>query len=284
MVWLILTGLLLGALGAGELAIRFAGLTGFPLFAGSGPDYRMKADQAGRFRRRNVWRYDRFGQRTDQDVPDLSGLCVVVGDSVVDGGNHVSQAETLAAQLGALVPEPVYPVGCHGWSLANELAVLRSLPGWDRAARLVFVLNTGDFDAVGTPASGFSFPARRPVLALPWLVLRKLYRTPAVGRMLGWRPPPRFDPAVRAAILAQFAEAMALYDGPVALVRYPRIGEDPAQEAFYANLAEAAGQSRTRLIDLAGRGDWGNDCYLDHIHPNSQGIRVLAHAIAQGVY
>lgn len=284
MVWLILTGLLPCALAAGELAVRMAGLADFPLFAADSGGYRMKADQAGTFRRRNAWRYDRFGQRTDRDVASLAGSCVVVGDSVVDGGNHVSQDETLAVQLGALLAEPVYPVGCHGWSLANELAVLRRLPGWNEAARLVFVLNTGDFDAVGTAESGFSFPQRRPLLVLPWLVLRKLYRNSAVGRLLGWRPPPRFDQAVRAAILADFAAAMAAYKGPVALLRYPRAGEDPTEEAFYTELAKAAGPARTRLIDLAGRHDWGKNCYLDHIHPNSLGIRVLAHAIAEGVY
>ena len=275
---------MLGVLGAAEAAIRLTGLSGFPLFAAHPDSYRMKAGQAGIFRRRNAWRYDRFGQRTDHVLDSLAGCAVLIGDSVVDGGNHVDQAETMAAQLAALTGRTVYPVGCHGWSLANELAVLRSLPDWREAERLIFVLNTGDFDAIGSAPSPLSFPTRYPPLFLPWLIARKLYRSPAFGRLIGRKPPIRFVPAVRAAILADFAATMAEYAGPVVLLRFPKIDEDPSLEPFYDELLAAAGPHRSRLIELAGRPDWGSDCYLDFIHPNRRGIGVAALAIAEGAF
>lgn len=264
-----------------ELAIRLSGVSGFPLFCKDAQGYRMMPLQQGTFLRRYGWRYDRFGMRDNRDIKSLAGYSLIIGDSVVEGGNRVDQSQTLIAQLRALTDQPVYAAACHGWSLGNELAVLQRLPRWDQARRLIFVLNTGDFDTIETAPTQHSFPTRYPVLFTLWLVKRKLYRDPRFGRLLGWRPPQRFNPAVREAVLAEFSRVLASFAGDVLLVRYPQLGEDPVAEPYFGQLIAAAGSHRTTLLDLAGRADWGPDCYLDHIHPNPRGISVLARCIAE---
>lgn len=267
-----------------ELALRASGIGAFPLYArGCAAGYRMKPLQSGRFRNRNTWVYDRHGMRSQLDPESLGGLTVVIGDSVVDGGVHVDQGQTLASQLSELLHEPAYPVACQGWSLGNALAGWRSLPGWKQAGRLILVLNTGDFDSVGAASSEWSFPTRRPVLLTPWLVARKAYRSPRIGRLLGNNPPPCRNPAIRARILDEFGQAMREFQGKVILVRYPQRGEDPAAEPFYDQLLAVLGAERTRLVNLVDRSDWGPRCYLDHIHPGPEGLTVLAAAIAAEV-
>jgi hypothetical protein len=99
--------------------------------------------------------------------------------------------------------------------------------------------------------------------------------------VLGRRSLPQFDPALRPAILAEFAGMVSTYAGPVLIIRYPRRGENPAREPFFGELVEASGQARTRLLNICGHPDWNDACYRDHIHPNSRGVRVLAEAIAK---
>jgi hypothetical protein len=285
-VWAIILVVLVAALtlAVTEWSLRASGIAAFPLYRRGCPaGYRMKPDQSGRFRNRIDWAYDRHGMRSSLAPDSLAGLTVLLGDSVVDGGVHVDQSETLAARLTEKLGEPVYPVACHGWSLGNALAGWRNLPGWDRTARLILVVNTGDFDSMGTASSEWSFPTRRPLLLLPWLVARTVYRSPAIGRLLGHRPPPRYDPAFRLGLLEEFSQAMDQFNGQVILVRYPIKDEDPTGEQFYDQLCAVTGTVRGRLIDLAGRPDWGRHCYLDHVHPGPMGLSVLATAIAAEV-
>lgn len=274
--------LALAAVLLAELAFRLSGASGFPLFHKDAQGYRMMPLQQGAFLRRFGWRYDRHGMRDDRDLASLAGYSLIIGDSVVEGGNRVDQSQTLIAQLRALTDQPVYAAACHGWSLGNELAVLQSLPQWDQAHRLIFVLNTGDFDTIETAPTQLSFPTRYPMLFTLWLVKRKLYRDPRFGRLLGWRAPQRFNSAVREAVLAEFSRALASFAGDVVLVRYPQRGEDPADEPYYGQLMVAAGSHRTTLLDLKSRDEWNEFCYLDHIHPNPRGIKVLAQCIAEG--
>lgn len=265
-----------------ELAIRLCGVSCFPLFRKDAQGYRMMPLQQGKFLRKFNWRYDRFGMRDDRELDSLAGYTLIVGDSVVEGGNRVDQDDTLIAQLRGLTDQPLYAAACHGWSLGNELAVLQSLPGWEQARRLVFVLNTGDFDTIETAPTQLSFPTRYPALFSLWLLGRKLYRDPRFGQLVGWRPPQRFNSALREQVLADFAQVLARFEGDVVVLRYPQRGEDPGSEPHYGQLIAAAGSHRTRLLDLAGRADWGDACYLDHIHPNPRGIKVLAQCIAEG--
>jgi hypothetical protein len=265
-----------------ELAIRFCGVSGFPLFRKDAQGYRMMPLQQGKFLRKFNWRYDRFGMRDDRELDSLAGYILIVGDSVVEGGNRVDQDDTLIAQLRCLTDQSLYAAACHGWSLGNELAVLQSLPGWEQARRLVFVLNTGDFDTIEPAPTQLSFPTRYPALFSLWLLGRKLYRDPRFGQLVGWRPPQRFNSALREQVLADFAQVLARFEGDVVVLRYPQRGEDPGSEPYYGQLIAAAGSHRTRLLDLAGRADWGDACYLDHIHPNPRGIKVLAQCIAEG--
>ena len=274
MIWLALAALAVLAYVAIEVWLRRHGFIDVPLFRfDDHGTYRAAPDQSGRFLGRYEWRYDRRGMRFDGEAANLAGATILVGDSVVEGGNRVGQAQTLPALLASQLDETVYPVAARGWALANALAALVAMPRWEQAKRLIFVVNSGDFETLGAMPDRFMFPRRRPFLALPWLVARQ------VGRRMFRSPPDPHRPELHAQAIADFAAIAARFGGPVTIVRYPMKGECGPGNPRFAELHAAAPGST--LLDLNSDPEWGDDCYLDHIHPSPKGLMVLARFIGQ---
>src|SRR3974390_1342025 len=120
-----------------DLVLRRKGLGQFPLFAfDANCLYRMKPSPRGCFLNRYNWAYDANGMRHDGKLADFADATLLLGDSVVDGGAYLSQAQTMAARGSTACGETVYPIACTGWTLANALNALESIPGWQRAKRL----------------------------------------------------------------------------------------------------------------------------------------------------
>jgi len=272
-----------------ELWLRRMGAGTFPLYERTADgNYRMRSDQTGVFLRRHAWRYDANGMRNDRVPPGLGGTTLLVGDSVVDGGLRIGQAETLGSVAARISGESFYTVACHGWALANSLAALKAVPGWADAERLVFVINSGDLDLVTRMAGELSFPSRRPRWLTLWLARRQAFRQ--FGGLLHAASAQSSGPAqpaaggaqaLRAANLALFRELLGEYSGPVFVLRYPMRGEAVRAEPFFDELA--ALDPRVRLLDVADAPDWSDDCYIDHIHPNARGLQVLARRLCEGL-
>jgi len=274
MAWLAPAILVALALVTAELWLRGRGFIDVPLFR---PDdhgtYRAAPNQSGRFMGRHEWRYDRRGMRFDGEAANLAGATILVGDSVVDGGNRIGQAQTLPALLAAETGETVYPVAARGWALANSLAALAAMPRWEQGRRLILVVNSGDFDTLGSMPDGFMFPRRRPLLALPWLALRQMTRKLA--------PADPHLPDLRAQTVAQFGAIAAAFGGPITIVAYPMKGEHASADPRFAELHAAAPHST--LLDLGSDPEWRDDCFADHIHPTEKGLMVLARFIGQNM-
>jgi hypothetical protein len=268
-----------------ELLIRLLGITSFALFAKDDRcHYRMKAAQRGRFLNRYQWSYDERGMRTKNHVSTLSGAVILLGDSVVDGGNYLTQSDTLAERLQGAIGKTVYPIACNGWSIGNELAALTSMPSWQDADKLIVVLNTGDFNYTNEGSSPWSFPSRLPLWLLPWLICRQLYR-----RYPAWWPPERPAPTAEAVRrlrdqnLTRFKDVVEQFRGTVSILRFPLKGEDPAKETYFETLAAVA-KSKVSLIDIIDSPLWTDDCYRDNIHPNSTGVDVLSRCIQEKLF
>ena len=263
-----------------DIGLRALGVGNFALFERGGPSYyKMASNQKGRFRRSFNWLYDQRGMRTNVDIDSLRGHVILLGDSVVDGGNALDQSQTLAALLTKVSGQIVYPVACHGWALGNELEALAEMPEWQEARQLIWIVNTGDFDDLCKGGSEYSFPTRRPFWLLLWLIRRYLYRTNPIW--WPWRRPEvvaveRSD--LRTAAVARFAEVAAQFSGEIILLRYPMCGPNVTREGFYDVLAGV--KPGIRQITIGHTSDWGCNCYMDHIHPNAYGVELIAEEIA----
>jgi hypothetical protein len=282
---LAVSGAVVALLVAFDLLLRRVGLGSFPVYEPSPSGfYRVRPGQAGRFRR-TTWRYDANGMRNDEIPPSFADTTLLIGDSIVDGGIRIDQHETLAKVAAGLSGERFYTVACHGWALGNSLPALRALPGWRAAKRLVFVVNTGDLDVPVELGDEFNHPTRRPFWLMLWLARRHVYRHFVTRRhakaQAAGSLPARLAPAMRANNLAAFRQLVADYPGSVVLVRYAMLGEDARTEGYFEQLASL--DPRIRILEAADAPGWSDDCYIDHIHPNTRGIQILARHLCEGL-
>jgi lysophospholipase L1-like esterase len=54
-------------------------------------------------------------------VPDPAGNILLIGDSIVWGGNPYKAGERLGARLQALLKDKVWTASAGSWSLQNEI-------------------------------------------------------------------------------------------------------------------------------------------------------------------
>lgn len=119
----------------------------FPLYgADSEVGYFILPNQTGSFAG-NEWAFNSLGMGVSQEYnPGSKFDILLVGDSIVYGGNQLEQSEKLGPLVDGLGPWSVWPVGAGSWALQNEIIYLNRIeairPHLDF---VVLVLNDGDF-------------------------------------------------------------------------------------------------------------------------------------------
>ena len=208
---------------------------------------------------------------------------LLVGDSVVEPGAHVDQADTLGARLEALCGATVHPAGSGGWALGNELAFIAARPQLLEAGTVVWLINSGDLVATNQWDNGISHPLRAPWLHSIFLALRFAERLRArIARRLLGPVREQIDGAWRAgltALLPRLAGKRVLW------VLYPQREEVTSGTPPLAELHPLLAGSG-RIVQVIKAAGWTVDCYADGIHPNAAGrerlARIIADALANG--
>lgn len=279
MIGLIILVLCALALLVAELAVRARHLADYPLFMKHDlVGYHFRPNASGSMRGRFHWRFNAMGLRLDHDRPADADTVLIVGDSVVEGGNYLNVPDTLGGQVETLLGRPVYPVGCGGWALENELAFLRLHPELLAAGALVMVVNSRDLIALNRPGSASTQPMRRPLLHVAYLARRMTWghRHRLRQRFLP-QPKPR-DP-----VDAWIASTLQLMDRAAGKqliwVLYPDLADALAGKRPCPELRPLIA-GRAELIEVLDIPGWSAACYADDIHPNATGRELLARTIA----
>jgi hypothetical protein len=176
------TGLIMG-----EVIARFGfGLADPPLYmADAEIEYLSRPNQDCHYLGNRI-QYNQFSMRSDpmplEKGPDEIRI-MVIGDSVVAGGVKIDQSqlatELLKRNLGEATRRPVLigNIAAAGWGPPNQLAYVQQHGLFD-ADCVVIVLSSGDYGDAPTfePKVGVdpSFPERKPVSALFSLIERGL--------------------------------------------------------------------------------------------------------------
>lgn len=240
---------------------------------------------SGTMKRLYRWRFNAAGLRTDFDGPVGPEDVLLLGDSIVEGGSTTDQAETLGYQVAALTGRRVHPACAGGWSLENEFAYLRKYPELAAAKTIVFVTNSEDLCPLNPWSSASTHPTRAPRLHLAYLARR--YSRPYRWRLRDWWAA-RFagQPQVSGTVPESWAQSTERFfgtvDARVVWVLYP----DRTETARHAPPCRALRpliERRADIVEILEVGGWGKDCYLDQIHPNAKGRRLLAEAIADAL-
>lgn len=260
----------------GELAVRLSGMADFPLYrADRAIGYIPRANQHGSFLHSHRWVFnDRSMGVAAPFRPTPDGV-LLLGDSVVMGGDPLNQPDKLGPRLQDALGRPVWPIAAGSWALQNELEELRLQPDFARLGAIVVVSNSEDFGAPSVWRSQLDHPTHRPLSALAFAATKYLFH-PEEPRDAPWTPA---DEAVWRASLQRF---LAGYHGRVLWVLHPLRGEVgrpiPAFDPLRRVLA-----GRVQVLDMAADRGWSQGDYRDRIHPNAQGDRLLAAAIAHAL-
>lgn len=278
-----LTKALLGAaatLIVAEIGVRAIGLTDFPLYEASKDiGYIPQANQQGRFLNKNEWAFNNEHMGSGPFQPSDAVDTLLIGDSIVLGGNPFTTAERLGPRLQALIGGKVWPISAGSWALRNELTYLRAHKDVvAQVDRLVFVLNSGDFGEASSWSCELTHPLSRPIFSTYYLAQRYGTSVDKCGTTPAELQVPPGD---------AFQELAAFLRGTgkqVIVFLYPDKAELISQTQLQEKLTHhipalrQAGVQHIFLVSDDSR--WTPSAYKDTIHPSVQATQTLASIMA----
>lgn len=222
----------------------------------------------------NIFKTNRYGMRGEEiPVTKAQGeiRVIVIGDSVVNGGNLTDQAN-LATTMLTHGRMRFLNISAGSWGPQNMRAYIDTFGTFD-ADYLVLVLSSHDIDDVPTfaPLDPETHPTRRPLSAawegLTRYLPRYLHHGPSSIRTP--LPTPRLE--------ALNAETGILKVLPSCLLIHSRRDELRRSPAAFAYLIQAAAGHPIVMDAPFMRADTS---YRDNIHPSDAGQKALAAAIS----
>jgi len=223
----------------------------------------------------------------EEFAPDPSGVAgttLLVGDSIVLGGNGYRQVDRLGPQLGRAMQQPVWPIAAGSWALRNELKYLKLHPEVvSNVGRIIFVSNSGDFAEASSWACEETHPRSRPLFVTLYVMKKYLYNwkpcgaTPAALQV----PPGDWKPELQEFLSSEPAKGKV-----IRFIMYPDRDElanaKLLQSRFEVHIPELLldGVDASAIYDLSRDSRWNASYYKDEIHPTVEGMVMLAKIIS----
>jgi hypothetical protein len=271
-----------------EIFVRFSGLADYPLYRTTDTTgYELQPGQHGVFLRKNHWYVNRDGFNNDKEFLPTHPSTLLVGDSIVYGGNPVDYGNRIGTLLSGLLGQNVWVGAAGGWSLFNELGFLQEKKKIARQTdQLVIIYDNGDLDGLAPWGGEMVHPTYRTILSLPYVWMR--YIQPKIFHST----PPAELPAIPAVVStirndqwkAKLDDLISWYQGSILFLLYP-----DQQALVNAKLWQeetkdireyiSTHTDKIKVVDVRSIPEWKNSLYRDGIHPNTEGNRILAEVI-----
>lgn len=278
-----------------EISLHALGAVDFPIYdIDEKIGYMPKADQQGKFLNKNDWVLNNRALGTVHQWPADSlnkKNVMLIGDSIVWGGNPLKQKDKLGDQLEKRLGSnfAVWPASAGGWSIANEIEMIkRNLDIYQQSSSVIWFINSGDFSPLAESAGSLIHPNGTVICATCFYVQK--YMLPKLGIQIGMENPPidtsaDFDPK----ILKSFSDIVSLRlknNKRIVFVIYPNTDELLKHDWLgYEKLVEQmnsiCGTKNIECIDLSKDQKWNASFYRDGIHPSVEGNKVLSEIISQ---
>jgi hypothetical protein len=280
---------ILALIGVVELALRGAGTIDFPLYdANNHIGYIPKPSQHGSFLRVNDWEFNSLSMGAPAFSPTTSVDNLLIGDSIVFGGNPYRSTDRLGPQLSAELHETVWPISAGSWGLLNELTWLHDHPdAVTQIDRIIFLLNGGDFDSPSSWACEATHPRQYPPSAILSLFRKYVWNWKPCGGVLPEFKVPHGNWETE---LHQILRTPALSNKPVAFFLYPDkkqtlIGNEELSKLDLQGekLSKIVGDVRKTIFTIGRDPEWSSRLYRDGIHPTPEGNHVLANIISRHI-
>ena len=162
---------------ATEAGIRLGGLVDVPTYRVNDTiGYIAAPSQSGDFLDKNTWVFNErsMGIAAHWDASKRPNL-LLIGNSIVVGGNHNDQSTKLGPLLQKEVSErwSVWPIAMGGWTNINETAYLESNPDVTAAANVfVWEYMRGGLSRLAPWGGEYVFPQHRPLCATCYVFRR----------------------------------------------------------------------------------------------------------------
>ena len=267
-----------------EIALRVIGIIDFPVYhTNSVIGYIPAPNQSGAFLRKNRWEVNSKSMGTGLWRPNEAKDILLLGDSLVWGGNPLDQPAKLGPQLQEKLPEwRIWPASAGSWSILNEIAYLNLNPDVVQDIEtIVWILNTGDFGKERSLwSSDLTHPREKPLSAI-WHVANKYIFSRINGSSAN-----RTDTSdsIADSTLSSLSKKVAeLNDKKILFILYPSKSQLKVENDLYIHVKEALEetvQSCCAILDLSSKKDWNSNIYRDSIHPSAEGNKILASIIA----
>ena len=265
-----------------ETVPRALGMVDFPIYeVNDRIGYIPAPSQSGSFFNKNEWYLNSLSMASAEEFAPSENIddVLVIGDSIVWGGNGYRWEDRLAEQMNTVTTARIWSVSAGSWAIVNELNYLENHPEVVQGVdRVVFIVNAGDFGAPSSWRSPYTHPREKPISAFFYL-LNKYVLKPDVA------PTPENllvaaeDPIEK---LQSFVDSC---ECSVDFWVYPARAEVNGEKTELSTgdmvtaLRRVLPDNRIHeVIDVEG---WSDAIYKDSIHPLPEGFKILAVAISE---
>lgn len=279
-----------------EGTARLSGAVDFPIYTiDSEIGYIPSPNQSGRFLNKNAWVFNDRSMGTEAAWnPDAKPNLLLIGNSIVMGGNPYDQPDKLGPLLQARLDDKfaVWPIATGAWSSVNETVYLQRNPDVVKAADFfVWEYMNGGFSQLSPDRGQYVFPHERPLLA-SWYVLRRYVLPRFIDFNMDELPPTGQS---RHQNVQQFEAVVAKMSSgkgqrvPGILLFYPGrqeyIGFQKGIEYVpdRKELERIASTHGLKILDVAKQADWSLELYQEGTHPTVAGNKVLAGLLAKAI-
>ena len=267
-----------------EIGSRLTRISDFPIYdANNEIGYIPKASQHGKFLWTHDWIFNEYHMGADTFKPSNAEDILLIGDSIVLGGNPLKESERLGPTLQRKINLAVWPISAGSWGMRNELIYLNSNPDVVKNIdTFIFVWNSGDFDQASSWSCEITHPKHPPISAFLYAFKKYVY---SFQKCTG-----EIKPEYLVASgdwhneLKAFINSAAMKNKKVVAFLYPDINEQKdvnlIKEKLDSHIHEIQQAGIKEVISIGHDPRWGPSNYRDGIHPSGQGNKVLADIIA----
>jgi|TARA_B110000503_G_scaffold43687_1_gene71507 hypothetical protein len=259
-----------------ELIVRFLGIANGPLrLANKELGYIPQANQEGRFLY-NHWTFNDLHMNSRNNFSYIGNEILILGDSVVWGGNRLDQKERIGWLINNLSGEKnTFVVAEQSWGFKNQILYIMKFEHlFKKVNKIIFVLNSGDFERPSSWGCSNTHPINKPKVHLYFALKKYVLRTKCPSDILPNLLVPDFQIEDGLSLIKSKLPSTSLE-----LLLYQTKDEFSKSQSFKNKIAQYQDKFTKihEIIDF--KKNWGLDSYIDGIHLGKKGTKNLANII-----